>query len=123
MPLFTPRGPSHTNYVDCACVPVNYSHKPASTRRSPCNAIDVHRLVFIAEGGELLPDQVRKLNARVVHKAGVGPHCVCYPPEGFKTRLVHAQQSRDIELVGLDRDRPDPYLLRVRRGNRESRVG
>ena len=29
-------------------------------------------------------------------------------PEGFKTRLVHAEQRRDIDLVGLDRDRLTP---------------
>ena len=123
MQLFIPRGPIHTNSDDSVCLPVNYSHQPATTRRSPCNAIDVHRLVFIAEGGELLPGEVRKLNARVVHKAGVGTNCMGDSPQGFKTRLVHAQQRRDIDLVSLDRDRPHPNLLRVSRGNRESRVG
>ena len=104
----TPRGPRHTKQ---------------QLGDSPCNAIDVHRLVFIAEGGELLPGEVRKLHTRVIEKAGVGPNGMCDLPQRSEARLTHAQQSRDIYLVGLDRDRPHPYLLRARRGNRESRVG
>ena len=77
----------------------------------------------MAEGGELLPGQVRKINARVVHKAGVGPNCMGHYPQGFKARLVHAQQRRDIDLASLDQDRPHPNLLRVRRVKGESRVG
>ena len=80
-------------------------------------------MVFIAEGGELLPGQVRKLHTRVIEKAGVGPNGMCDLPQRFEARVTHAHQSRDIDLVSLDRDRPHPYLLRVRSGNRESRVG